>query len=80
MPKKIEIYGAGCKTCKSVYYFAKQAISELSLKVEIVYYDDVKTMFEKGMVHAPSFVIDGVLVSSGTLLNLDEIKSLLQNS
>lgn len=80
MPKKIEIYGAGCKNCKSIYFFAKQAITELSLKAEITYSDNSMSMFKKGMVHAPAVVIDGVLVSSGTMLDINEIKNLLLNN
>lgn len=77
MIKKVEVYGAGCETCKKLYNNAKQAVSELNIDSEVLYFNDVKSMFEKGIMHAPAIVIDNSVASSGTLLDVNQIKKLL---
>lgn len=74
---KIEILGTGCPKCKQLTANAETAAKELNLQVEISKVTDIDKITEYGVMMTPAFVVDGKIVSSGKLLNKDDIKKLL---
>jgi small redox-active disulfide protein 2 len=71
---KIEILGMGCAKCKQLVKNAEAAIKELDLTAEIVKVDDMGKIVAYGVMMTPALVVDGKVVSSGKLLNKDDIK------
>lgn len=74
---KIEILGTGCPKCKQLTANAEAAVKELNVQAEIGKVTDIDKITDYGVMMTPALVVDGVVVSSGKLLNKDEIKKLL---
>ena len=74
---KIEILGPGCSKCKQLMANTETAVKELNLQAEITKITDLSKMSDYGVMMTPALAIDGTLVSSGKVLDKDEIKKLL---
>ena len=74
---KIEILGPGCFKCKQLMANAETAVKELNLQAEITKITDIGKMTDYGVMMTPALAIDGTLVSSGKVLDKDEIKKFL---
>lgn len=74
---KIEILGTGCPKCKQLTANAEAAIKEMNIPAEIGKVTDIDKITDYGVMMTPALVVDGVVVSSGKLLNKDEIKKIL---
>ncbi|MFH1798061.1 MAG: thioredoxin family protein [Candidatus Omnitrophota bacterium] len=74
---KIEILGIGCPKCKQLMANTQAAINELNIQVEISKVTDINKIIEYGVIMTPALAIDGKVISSGKILNKDEIKKLL---
>lgn len=74
---KIEILGTGCPKCKQLTANTEAAVKELNLQAEIVKVTDIDQITGYGVMMTPAIVVDGEIVSSGKLLNKDEIKQIL---
>ncbi|MCX5704480.1 MAG: thioredoxin family protein [Candidatus Omnitrophica bacterium] len=74
---KIEILGVGCPKCKQLTANAEAAIKELNIAIEICKITDIDKIIEYGVIMTPVLAIDGKVVSSGKVLNIDEIKKLI---
>lgn len=74
---KIEILGTGCAKCKQLIVNAETAVKELNRSAEIVKITDLDKIISYGVMATPALVVDGTVVSSGKLLNKDEIKKIL---
>lgn len=74
---KIEILGTGCPKCKQLAENAEAAVEELNIQAEIGKVTDINKIIEYGVIMTPALAIDGKVVSSGKVLNKDEIKAIL---
>ena len=74
---KIEILGVGCPKCKQLTANAEQAVKELNIQAEIGKVTDIAKITEYNVMMTPALVIDGKVVSSGKVLNKDEIKKII---
>lgn len=74
---KIEILGTGCPKCKQLAENAEAAVEELNIQAEIGKVTDINKIIEYGVIMTPAMAIDGKVVSSGKVLNKDEIKAIL---
>jgi small redox-active disulfide protein 2 len=74
---KIEILGTGCPKCKQLAANAEAAVKELNLRAEIGKVTDIDKITDYGVMMTPALVVDGTVVSSGKLLNKDDIKKIL---
>ena len=74
---KIEILGTGCPKCKQLAANAEAAVKELALTAEISKVTEIDKITGYGVMMTPALVVDGTVVSSGKLLNKDEIKKIL---
>jgi small redox-active disulfide protein 2 len=72
---KIEVLGRGCRSCDELYENVRQAASQLAptIDIEVTKVADVNYFLQKGVFVTPGLVIDGRVVSSGKLLNTEEI-------
>lgn len=73
---KVEILGPGCKRCEQLYENTVIASSscDTSLEIEINKVSDINYFMKMGVFMTPGLVIDGEVVSTGKVLNADEIK------
>ncbi len=75
---KVEILGTGCSKCKTLEENAKQALAKIGGFHEVKKVEDVVEIMNYGVMSTPALVVDGVVKSSGKLLNVDEIIKLIQ--
>jgi len=74
---RIEILGSGCPKCKQLTANAEAAMKELNIQAEIGKVTDVDKIIEYGVIMTPGLAIDGKVVSSGKVLNKEEIKRII---
>ncbi len=74
---EIKVLGSGCAKCKSLEQATKDAVAELGIDATISKVEDFIKILEYGVMTTPALVVDGKVVSKGTLLKVDEIKKLL---
>ena len=77
---KIEILGTGCSKCKALEEVAKQAIAKIGGFHSVDKVEDIMKIMEYGVMSTPGLVIDGVVKSSGKLLSVDEVISLIDEA
>ena len=75
--KKIEILGPGCPKCNALTENVKKALQETNQTAEVVKITDIKEMIAKGIMFTPGLLIDGIVVSQGKTLNVEQIKELM---
>ncbi len=74
---KIEILGTGCAKCKALEKNVIEAIAKSGKFAQVEKVEDINKIMEYGVMSTPGLVIDGKVVSTGKLLTVDEIVSLL---
>lgn len=74
---KIEILGTGCTKCKNLEEATKQAVSKIGGFHEVKKVEDIVEIMNYGVMSTPALVVDGVVKSSGKVLNVDEIVNIL---
>ncbi len=77
---KIEVLGTGCAKCKALENVVKEAVSKMGGFHEIVKVEDIMEIMKYNVVSTPALVIDGVVKSTGKLLNIQEVIDLMQDS
>ena len=75
---KIEILGTGCSKCKTLEENAKKAIAQIGGFHEVKKVEDIVEIMNYGVMSTPALVVDGVVKSSGKVLNIDEIVKIIQ--
>ncbi len=72
---KIEVLGTGCRRCDDLYENARLAASQMAptIDIEVTKVADVNYFVQKGVFVTPGLVIDGKVVATGKLLNVEEI-------
>ena len=76
---KIEILGTGCAKCKALENNAKEALTKIGGFHSVEKVEDIMKIMEYGVMSTPGLVIDGVVKSSGKLLSVDEIATLIND-
>ena len=74
---KIEILGTGCTKCKNLEEATKQAVSKIGGFHEVKKEEDIVEIMNYGVMSTPALVVDGIVKSSGKVLNVDEIVNIL---
>jgi small redox-active disulfide protein 2 len=73
---KVEVLGTGCKRCNQLYENTLAAASEFdpSDNIDVTKVGDINYFTKVGVFMTPGLVIDGEVVSTGKVLNANEIK------
>ncbi|MBQ2683593.1 MAG: TM0996/MTH895 family glutaredoxin-like protein [Thermoguttaceae bacterium] len=75
--RRVQVLGAGCKSCRQMFENARLAVKESGLSVEVEYITDMKQIMTYGVMSLPALVINEKVVSMGKILNVPSIKRLL---
>ncbi len=75
---KIEVLGTGCAKCSALEMNVKEALKEVGGFHAVEKVEDIVKIMEYGVVSTPGLVVDGVVKSTGKLLNPQEIVELLK--
>lgn len=76
----VKVLGAGCASCHKQYENAKEAVKDLGLTVEVEYITDLEKVMEYGVMSMPAIVVNEKVVSHGKVINVSDVKKLLNNS
>ena len=74
----IKVLGAGCKSCHEQYEYAKKAVSNLGLGIEVEYITDMEKVMEYGVISMPAIVVNDKVVAFGKVLKTAEVEKLLK--
>lgn len=77
---KIEILGTGCAKCKALEANTKEALKQIGGFHSVEKVEDIAKIMEYGVMSTPGFVVDGVVKSTGKLLNVNQIVDILKNN
>ncbi|MCX8064832.1 MAG: thioredoxin family protein [Candidatus Hydrogenedentes bacterium] len=75
--KNIKVLGPGCMKCIQLYENAQKAAEELKIEYNIEKVTDIQEIMEYGIMLTPALVVNGEVLSSGKVLDKEEIKKLL---
>ncbi|MRR34540.1 thioredoxin family protein [bacterium] len=74
---KIEVLGAGCAKCKTLYENVKKAVAMSGKEAEVVKVEEIQKIMKYGVLSTPALVIDGVVKFSGKVASPEEIRGML---
>lgn len=74
----IKVLGAGCKSCHEQYEYAKKAVSNLGLDIDVEYITDIEKIMEYGVMTMPAIVVNDKVVAFGKVLKTTEVEKLLK--
>jgi small redox-active disulfide protein 2 len=76
---KIEILGTGCKKCNDLYTQVKKVVEETQSTATITKVEDIMEIMNYGVMMTPAVVIDGTIITQGSIPKESEIKEWLSN-
>jgi small redox-active disulfide protein 2 len=76
--KEIKILGTGCPKCEALAQNAQSAADQLGIEYDLEKVKDLGQIMQFGVMTTPALVIDGAVVSTGKMLDIDQIKDLLE--
>ena len=74
----IKVLGAGCASCHQQYEYAKEAVKNMGLSVEVEYITDMTKVMEYGVMSMPALVVNDKVVSMGKALKTKEVEELFR--
>jgi small redox-active disulfide protein 2 len=76
--KNINVYGSGCKNCVNTADLIKKTAEQLDIDVDLVKVTDLQEIMKAGVVSTPAVSVDGKIVHSGSVPDLDTVKAFLR--
>jgi small redox-active disulfide protein 2 len=73
----LKILGSGCAKCIKLAENAEAAASELGLAYSLEKVTDGDAILDAGVLVTPALMVDGEVKSSGKLLSVDQLKTIL---
>lgn len=77
---KLTILGTGCPKCATLAESVETAARELGIDYEMEKITDVAEIARYGVMRPPALAVDGVVVSYGKTVGVEEAKQLLSGS
>ena len=76
--KHIKVLGTGCPKCSQLADNVKVAADQLGVEYELEKITAISEIMQHGVMMTPSLVVDNEVKSSGKVLNVEQIKAMLQ--
>ena len=76
---KIIVAGPGCGRCHATEKNVNEACESLGLDAEILHEFDVRKFRDLGVRVTPAVIVDGVIVISGKIPSVEELKLILSS-
>jgi small redox-active disulfide protein 2 len=76
--KRIKILGPGCPKCRQLAENVEAAAGQLGGEYEIEKVTQISQIMQHGVMMTPGLIVDDELKSSGKVLDVEQIKALLQ--
>ena len=76
--KKLQILGTGCPKCKTLAANTEAAAKALNLEYELVKVTEINQIMSFGVMITPALAVDGAVKSAGKVLDVEQIKKLIQ--
>lgn len=73
----IKVLGAGCASCRQQYEYAKEAVKNMGLSIEVEYITDLAKVMEYGVMSMPALVVNEKVVAMGKVLKADDVEKIL---
>ena len=74
---KIQVAGPGCSRCKETHQNVINALAELDYPADVEYITDTMKYIQLGVKITPAVIIDGMIVVSGKIPSVLELKSII---
>ena len=73
----VKVLGAGCASCHKQYEYAKEAVKNMGISVEVEYITDLPKVMEYGVMSMPALVVNEKVVAMGKVLKPSDIEKIL---
>lgn len=74
---EIKILGTGCSKCKTLEKLTRDVVSKNGIDATITKVEDIMEIIKYNIMTTPALVINGKVVTKGTIPSAEEIKQLL---
>lgn len=75
---RVKVLGSGCARCQELEEATKLALVELDMDPRVDHVKDFEEIAKYGVMSTPALVVDGQVVSSGRVLNKDQVVEILR--
>jgi small redox-active disulfide protein 2 len=75
--RKVQVLGTGCPKCKQLYENAREASRGAGQQIQVLKVEDIREIMTFGVMMTPALAVDGEVKSTGKVLSVDEIRTLL---
>lgn len=73
----VRVLGSGCASCHQQYEYAKEAVKNMGLSIDVEYVTDMRKVMEYGVMSMPALVVNEKVVSMGRVLKAADVEKLL---
>lgn len=77
---EIKVLGPGCTNCKTLASRVEEAVKKMGIDATVTKVTDYDGMLKYGLMSSPGLVINEKLVSSGRVLSVADITTLITNA
>jgi small redox-active disulfide protein 2 len=74
---EIKVLGTGCPKCKSLEKTVINSLAELGINADVSKVEDIMKIMEYRVMRTPALVINGKVVLSGHVPDINEIKKII---
>ncbi|AJK69529.1 thioredoxin family protein [Corynebacterium marinum] len=74
---RVKILGPGCRKCQALETSVTRALAEMGSTEPIDHVTDFAQIAAYSVMTTPALVVDGAVVSSGKVLDVEEVKALI---
>lgn len=74
----IKVLGSGCASCHAQFEYAKEAVKNMGLSVEVEYVTDLQKIMGYGVMSMPALVVNEKVAAMGKVLKPADVEKLLQ--
>lgn len=75
---EIKVLGTGCKKCDDLYDNVIKALSQAGKDASVEKVEDIVSIMSFGVMSSPALVIDGKVVLTGRVAQIEEIINFLK--